>query len=173
MRTHKNDNTTIKVISSHNKHFDMEPTQTLGVKIYPSTTFNQVMSSYKKKKKRQTLTVSSPSPKLLSYIRDETQKKKIPASWLFWPTTVCDGALQWWRAEVYWAWAELSYISFCGPQPLAVSLLFYGTDTLTIPSTEEEEGGDANSTKTNLIFTRLEIDLYSSRMYQCSGIQMF
>lgn len=166
MRTHKNDNTTIKVISSHNKHFDMEPTQTLGVKIYPSTTFNQVMSSYKTKRKDRRWLYPPPVQNCChTYETRRKKKKKIPASWLFWPTTVCDGALQWWRAEVYWAWAELSYISFCGPQPLAVSLLFYGTDTLTIPSTEEEEGGDANSTKTNLIFTRLEIDLYSSRMY--------
>lgn len=103
MRTHKNDNTTIKVISSHNKHFDMEPTQTLGVKIYPSTTFNQVMRSYKKKK-RQTLTVSSPSPKLLSYIRDETQKKKKDSSLLAVLTNYC----LWWSASVMESGSVLS-----------------------------------------------------------------
>lgn len=103
MRTHKNDNTTIKVISSHNKHFDMEPKQTLGVKIYPSTTFNQVMSSYKTKRKDRRW-LYPPPVQNCCHTYETRRKKKKDSSLLAVLTNYC----LWWSASVMESGSVLS-----------------------------------------------------------------
>lgn len=123
MRTHKNNNTTIKVISSHNKHFDMEPTQTLGVKIYPSTTFNQVMRSYKKKEEKTDADCILPQSKTaVIHTRRDAKKKKdssllavLTNYCLRWSASVMESGsvLSMSRAELY----KLLWATTTGSQP--------------------------------------------------------
>lgn len=122
MRTHKNNNTTIKVISSHNKHFDMEPTQTLGVKIYPSTTFNQVMSSYKTKRKDRRWLYPPPVQNCCHTYETRCKKKKdssllavLTNYCLRWSASVMESGsvLSMSRAELY----KLLWATTTGSQP--------------------------------------------------------